>query len=250
MKLLHRACVAGALALLFPLTARGMSLSNEGITAPGAPDLSYIYSEVPPAEKPADKVLRALKDVPEGTATEEIRRAAQAFGLDVTFMEVVAKIESDFDPKQRTGSYIGLFQLSKHEFDRYGSGEITDGRDNAIAAAYKFAVAAMVFELETHKKATLADLYLIHQQGIHGAAEHVSHPDRLAWESVCATAEGKERGERWCKRAIWQNTLPEVKRLWGSVEKLTSGAFVEMWRDQVVTLYRRYAASALATALQ
>jgi len=41
-----------------------------------------------------------------------------------------------------------------------------------------------------------------------------------------------------------------VKRLWGSVEKLTSGAFVEMWRDQVVTLYRRYAASALATALQ
>ena len=27
-------------------------------------------------------------------------------------MKTVAKIESDFDPKQRTGSYIGLFQLS------------------------------------------------------------------------------------------------------------------------------------------
>jgi hypothetical protein len=31
------------------------------------------------------------------------------------FMRAVAKIESDFDPKQRTGSYIGLFQLSKHD---------------------------------------------------------------------------------------------------------------------------------------
>jgi len=29
--------------------------------------------------------------------------------LDFVFMRTVAKIESDFDPKQRTGSYIGLF---------------------------------------------------------------------------------------------------------------------------------------------
>jgi soluble lytic murein transglycosylase-like protein len=86
--------------------------------------------------------LRALKEIPEGTAREEVRRAARTFGLDVTFMDAVVKIESDFDPKQRTGSYIGLFQLSKYEFDRYGSGEITDARDNAIAGVYKFAVAA------------------------------------------------------------------------------------------------------------
>ena len=214
------------------------------------PDLSYLadyaYSEVPPPETPADTVLRALKEIPEGTPIEEVRRAAQAFGLDVTFMEAVAKIESDFDPKQRTGSYIGLFQLSKYEFDRYGSGEITDARNNAIAGAYKFVVAAILFELETHEKATLADLYLIHQQGTQGAAEHVAHPDRLAWESMCATDEGKVKGERWCKRAIWQNTLPEVKKAWGSVEKLTSAAFVAMWRDRLATLYRRYSASASA----
>ncbi len=208
------------------------------------PDLSYLadytYSEVPPPETPADTVLRALKEIPKGTPVEEVRRAAQAFGLDVTFMEAVTKIETDFDPKQRTGSYIGLFQLSKYEFDRYGSGEITDARDNAIAGAYKFAVAAIMFELQTHKKASLADLYLIHQQGTQGAAEHVAHPDRLAWESMCATDEGKVKGERWCKRAIWQNTLPDVKKAWGSVEQLTSAAFVEMWHDRVVTLYRRY----------
>jgi len=41
-------------------------------------------------------------------------------------MEAVVRIESNFDPKQRTGSYVGLFQLSKYEFDRYGSGDITD----------------------------------------------------------------------------------------------------------------------------
>jgi hypothetical protein len=33
--------------------------------------------------------------------------------LDFSFMTTIAKIESDFDPKQRTGSYIGLFQLRK-----------------------------------------------------------------------------------------------------------------------------------------
>jgi hypothetical protein len=40
--------------------------------------------------------------------------------------------------KERTGSYIGLFQLSDN-FKQYGSETITDPRDNAVAAAYKFA---------------------------------------------------------------------------------------------------------------
>jgi hypothetical protein len=57
-------------------------------------------------------------------------------------MEAVAKIESDFDPKQRMGSYIGLFQLSRSEFTKYGSGDITSPRDNAVAAAYKLVTEA------------------------------------------------------------------------------------------------------------
>ncbi|MGB8629021.1 MAG: transglycosylase [Xanthobacteraceae bacterium] len=207
-------------------------------------DLSYLayyaYSEVPPDVKPADTVLSALKDIPVGTPVEEIKRVSDAFGLDFSFMKTVAKIESDFDPKQRTGSYIGLFQLSNYEFDRYGSGDITNPRDNAVAAAYKFTTAAIFFELSTHKKATLSDLYLIHQQGTQGAAEHVSHPERLAWQSMCATDEGKQKGEKWCKRAIWQNTLPDVKHVWKSVDNLTSGAFVNMWQQRVAELYARY----------
>ena len=200
----------------------------------------YVYSEVPPDKNPADTVRDSLRDVPVGTPVEEIKRASDAFGLDFNFMKAVAKIESDFDPKQRTGSYIGLFQLNNYEFAKYGSGDILSVRDNAIAAAYKFATAATLFELNTHKKATISDLYLIHQQGTHGAEEHVNHPDSIAWKSMCATDEGKEKGERWCKRAIWENTLPEVKHLWKSVDNLTSGAFVKMWQQQVDRYYARY----------
>jgi hypothetical protein len=201
----------------------------------------YVYSELPPPEKPAKIALQALSDIPLGTPLEEIKRAADAFGLDFNFMKAVAKVESDFDPTQRTGSYIGLFQLSRAEFARYGAGDITSPRDNAIAAAYKFINEAAMFEAVTHKKPSFSDLYLIHQQGWQGAAEHVSHPDRIAWKSMCATDEGMMKGERWCKHAIWWNTLPSVKREWKSVDRLTSSAFVAMWRDRIDTLYARYA---------
>jgi hypothetical protein len=206
----------------------------------------YVWSELPPAEKPADIVLRSLKDTPVGTPVEEIKRASDAFGLDFNFMKAVARIESGFDPKQHTGSYIGLFQLSKYEFNKFGSGQILDSRDNAIAAAYKVITEGILFEWVTQKKPTLSDLYLIHQQGWEGAAEHISQPDRIAWKSMCATSEGREKGEKWCKRAIWRNTLPAVKHAWKSVDKLTSGAFVGMWRDRVADFYSKYMAAAAA----
>jgi hypothetical protein len=200
----------------------------------------YVFSEIPPDEKPADTVLKTMKDLPVGAPVEEIRRASDAFGLDFSFMKAVAKIESGFNPKQRTGSYIGLFQLSNSEFKLNGSGNITDPRDNSIAGAYKFATEALLFEFGTGRKPTFSDLYLIHQQGWQGAAQHVSHPKRIAWKSMCATDEGKEKGERWCKLAIWRNTLPAIKRVWKSVDRLTSGAFVSMWQQRVDELYSRY----------
>ena len=215
---------------------------SEAIAKPK--DLSYLadyaYSEVPPDKNPAEIVLESLVDIPVGTPVDEIKLASDAFGLDFTFMKAVARIESDFDPKQRTGSYIGLFQLSNYEFARFGFGDITSPRDNAIAAAYKFATAAVLFEIDTHIKPTLFDLYLIHQQGWQGAAEHVSHPERVAWQSMCATDEGHDKGEKWCKRAIWQNTLPDIKRIYKSVENLTSGAFADMWRQRLALFYSRY----------
>ena len=212
---------------------------------PLRPDLSYladyVYSEVPPDTKPADTILAALQNIPPGAPIDEIKLACEVLGLNVSFMKAVAKIESGFDPKQRTGSYIGLFQLSHYEFDKYGSGDIVDLRDNSVAAAYKFITAAILFELSTHKKPTLTDLYLIHQQGVQGAAEHVAHPERIAWKSMCATDEGRQKGEKWCKRAVWQNTLPAIKQIWKSVDNMTSGAFVAMWQQRVDTFYAHYA---------
>src|SRR5258707_6911127 len=196
--------------------------------------ISYVWSEVPPAEKPAETVLRSLKDIPVGTSVEEIKRASDAFGLDFNFMKAVAKIESGFNPNQRTGSYIGLFQLSEYEFSKFGFGQIRSLRDNAVAAAYKVITEGILFEWVTQKKTTLSDLYLIQQQGWEGAAEHISQPDRIAWKSMCATSEGREKGEKWCKRAIWRNILPAVKDAWKSVDKLTSRAFVGIWRLRIV----------------
>jgi Transglycosylase SLT domain len=218
--------------------------------APATQDFRYLtyyaWSELPPPEKPADIVLSSLKNTPVGTPVEEIKRAADAFGLDSNFMKAVAKIESGFDPKQRTGSYIGLFQLSKEEFNKFGSGQIRDPRDNAVAAAYKVITEGILFEWVTHRTPTQSDLYLIHQQGWEGAAEHINQPDRIAWKSMCATSEGVEKGEKWCKRAIWGNTLPAVKHEWKSVDKLTSGAFVGMWRERVAHFYSKYMATAAA----
>jgi hypothetical protein len=217
---------------------------HASVLIPSKQDFSYLtyyaYSEVPPDTKPADIVRDSLKDIPAGTTIDEIKRASEAFGLDFNFMKAVAKIESDFDTKQRTGSYIGLFQLSNNEFAKYGSGNILDARDNAVAAAYKFTTEAILFELDTHKKPTLSDIYLVHQQGVQGAAEHVSHPDWIAWKSMCATDEGREKGEQWCKRAIWANALPAFKHIWKSVDKVTSGAFVKMWQERVASFYSRY----------
>ena len=211
-------------------------------------DLSYLayyaYSELPPETKPADTVLNALKGYAPGTPVDEIKRVTDVLGLDFTFMKAVAKIESGFDPTQRTGSYIGLFQLSKREFAKYGSGDIRVSRDNTVAAALKFMIEGILFETFTHRKPTLSDLYLIHQQGIDGAAEHISHPERLAWRSMCATDEGKEKGEKWCKRAIWGNTLPAIKRVWKTVNNVTSGAFVDMWQQRVSHFYSRYSDAA------
>jgi hypothetical protein len=64
--------------------------------------------------------------------------------------------------------------------------------------------------------------------------------DLVASKSMCATDEGREKGEKWCKRAIWANALPAFKHIWKSVDKVTSGAFVKMWQERVASFYSRY----------
>ena len=152
-------------------------------------------------------------------------------------MMSIAKVESDFDPRVRTGSYKGLFQLSDYEFQRYGDGSIWDARDNARAAAHMFLVQAEKFRSALGHYPDFAERYMVHQQG---AIEHYTHPERVAWQSMCATDEGVLKGEQWCKKCIWGNLLPQWKDGFGNVDKISSRDFVSLWTERIDYLANRY----------
>ena len=171
---------------------------------------------------------------------DEIREAASLYGLDLAMMMSIAKVESDFNPRVRTGSYKGLFQLSDYEFNKYGDGSIWDARDNARAAAHMFLVQAEKFRWALGHYPDYAERYMVHQQGIQGAIEHYTHPERVAWQSMCATDEGMLKGEQWCRKCIWGNLLPEWKHTFGSVEKIQSGDFVSLWTARIDHFANRF----------
>jgi hypothetical protein len=168
-----------------------------------------------------------------GDPHDEIEQASSLYGVDLPMMLSIAKVESDFNPRARTGSYKGLFQLSDYEFEKYGDGVIWDARDNARAAAHMFLIQAEKFRWALGHYPDYAERYMVHQQGIQGAIEHYSHPERVAWESMCATDEGMKKGEQWCKRTIWGNLLPEWKQAFGSVDKILSGDFINLWTGRI-----------------
>ncbi len=171
---------------------------------------------------------------------DEIREAASLYGLDLAMMISIAKVESDFNPRVKTGSYKGLFQLSSYEFNKYGDGSIWDARDNARAAAHMFLVQAEKFRWALGHYPDYAERYMVHQQGIQGAIEHYTHPERIAWQSMCATDEGMLKGEQWCRKCIWGNLLPEWKHTFGSVEKIQSGDFVSLWTARIDHFANRF----------
>ena len=171
---------------------------------------------------------------------DEIREAAALYGVDLAMMMSIAKVESDFNPRARTGSYKGLFQLSDYEFKKYGDGSIWDARDNARAAAHMFLVQAEKFRWALGHYPDYAERYMVHQQGIQGAIEHYTHPERVAWQSMCATDEGMLKGEQWCRKCIWGNLLPEWKHAFGSVEKIQSGDFVSLWTARIDHFANRF----------
>jgi len=171
---------------------------------------------------------------------DEIREAASLYGLDLAMMMSIAKVESNFNPRARTGSYKGIFQLSDYEFKKYGDGSIWDARDNARAAAHMLLVQAEKFRWALGHYTDYAERYVVHQQGIQGALEHYTHPERIAWQSMCATDEGVLKGEQWCRKCIWRNLLPQWKQTFGSVEKISSGDFVSLWTGRIDHLANRF----------
>jgi hypothetical protein len=197
----------------------------------------YAYNEYHTYERPIDLIATSLVGLPIGSCRDEVKRAADVYGLSFPVMMAFAQIESSCQPRQKTGSYIGLFQLSRYEFNRYGrtGGDVYDQRDNAMAAAHKFVVEAIDFERAVGRYPTPFDRYCIHQQGSGGCIEHQARPDRIAWQSMCATEEGKTKGDKWCRSAIWRNVPRNLKAsIKGGVEALTSSAFLEIWQSRVL----------------
>jgi hypothetical protein len=159
---------------------------------------------------------------------------ANRVGIDPKWLRNIAKVESGGDPKNVTGSYQGLFQLSKSEFNKHGgSGNILDPEQNTMAAANKLAKEKLAFSQKYGRDPSLTDLYMIHQQGEGGAAAHLANPDQPAWKSMLSTGEGKSKGEAWAKKAIWGNVPDDLKAKYGSVDNITSKDFYAMWGQKV-----------------
>jgi hypothetical protein len=167
---------------------------------------------------------------------DAIGRAASAEGVDEATLRTFARIESGNDPRARTGSYKGLFQLSDSEFAKHGGGDIFNADDNAAAAARKLKAEAGRFAQKHGRAPSTLDLYLVHQQGEAGYDAHLNRPGAPAWQNMAGTGEGRQKGAAWAKKAIWGNIPDDMKRQFGSVENVTSADFVDVWRQKVERL--------------
>ena len=50
----------------------------------------------------------------------------------------------------------------------------------------------------------------------------------------------EKRREQWCRKCIWGNLLPQWKQTFGSVEKVSSGDFVNLWTGRIDHLANRF----------
>ena len=161
-----------------------------------------------------------------------LAKASAQSGVPLDTLRTFTRIESGGDPRNVTGSYKGLFQLSNGEFAKHGGGNIFDPEHNAMAGARKIASESAGFESKYGRQPTPAEIYLIHQQGEGGAAAHWANPDQPAWQSMASTGEGRRKGESWAKQAIWGNVPDDQKRQFGSVGNITSKQFTDLWANK------------------
>lgn len=162
-----------------------------------------------------------------------VEAAAARHGMPVDVVRSYVAIESGGNPQTRTGSYKGLLQLSDDEFRKHGGGDIYNIDDNLNAGLRKLKAESDRFSRKYGREPTATDLYLIHQQGEGGYANHMANPDAPAWQNMFRTGEGRAKGQGWAKLAIWGNIPNDMKRRFGSVENVTSRDFIALWDDKV-----------------
>lgn len=178
----------------------------------------------------------APKQLPfSASVNDAITAAANKHGVDAGLLASFARIESGGKPGAQTGSYKGLFQLSSTEFRKAGGeGNIFDPAANADAAAAKLKAESDQFQQKYGRPPAPIDLYMIHQQGEAGYDAHMAAPDAPAWQNMASTGEGRAKGARWAKQAIWGNIPDDVKAQFpGGVDSVTSADFVKVWQDKL-----------------
>lgn len=160
-----------------------------------------------------------------------LARASQEHGVPFNMLRSFADIESGFRPGARTGSYKGLFQLSTQEFRRGGGrGSIFNPEANTNAFVNVLKKNIQAFERVMGRKPNGWEAYLVHQQGVAGGPAHLRNPDKPAWQNMANTPEGRKKGARWAKKAIWGNVPAKMKKQFGSVENINSGQFAKLWQ--------------------
>lgn len=168
------------------------------------------------------------------TVNDVLARVARETGVSLKLLRAFCWIESRGKPHLMSPSgYKGLFQLSEYKFKKYGGkGSIFDPYANALAAAWMIKDETEIIAKKDGKPPTGARIYMAHQQGMSGSAQHYAHPERAAWASMHATTEGKKRGAQWSKKAIWGNLTPDAKKKFGTVENVSSGDFIQFWTER------------------
>ena len=177
----------------------------------------------------AETLRQAL--IARGYSPEQADRLS--LGVTDDQMYTIQGLESGHRPDVQTGSYKGLNQISNSEFRRYGGqGSIFDPAENTRVAKAKLDDEVGQVERRLGRPLTPEETYMVHQQGVGGAFEHISQPDRPAWQSMYATAEGQQKGPGWARQAIWGNLPDAAKKQFGNVDAVTSGDFLNWWKGR------------------
>lgn len=166
---------------------------------------------------------------------DTIQKASNDHGLPASTLRAFAAIESGGNPRVRTGSYYGVYQLSHGEFRKHGGrGSILDLEENTQAAARKLRAEADEFSRQHGRQPTATELYMLHQQGVAGTAMHMENPDAPAWQNMHRTSEGQKKGPAWARLAIWGN-VPQDQRVQfpDGVDGVTSRQFMQLWERKL-----------------
>ncbi|MCA1397226.1 transglycosylase SLT domain-containing protein [Bradyrhizobium sp. BRP56] len=205
-------------------------------------NLSGTSADVPdaPAQQRATSTSTEVMDsaraqrILGGSQGSLIQQVAQANGMDPNKLAVMVSIESSGNPNASTGSYHGLLQLSQKEFAQYGGDDIFDPRQNLEAGVKIIQRKEVAFRREFGREPSATELYLMHQQGEAGLRAHERNPESPAWENMYSTGEGQRKGPGWAKQAIWGNVPDNMKRLFGSVDNITSREFMAVWTSKLL----------------